>query len=87
MSKVIASGYLSVRAEDILANLNYDNEYCYGYKGIGGKTPENITAIKELKEHKMIDFWRGLMTDEGEVAGSGWCRSVKGNEYVEEFQL
>lgn len=87
MSKVVASGYLSIRAEDILAELFYNSEYCYGYSNFGGKTPENIAAIKELKEHGMIDFYRGLMTEEGEVAGSGWCRSAKGNKYVEEYEL
>jgi hypothetical protein len=87
MSKKVSSGYLSVRAEDILAELNSDEEYCVGYSYLGGKTPENVAAIKELKEHEMIEFWRGLMTDDGEVAGSGWCRSRKGNEYVEEYKL
>lgn len=87
MSKKVPSGYLSIAAEDILAEFYYDSEYCYGYAWFGGKTPENVAAIKELKKHGMIDFYRGLMTEEGEVAGSGWCRSVKGNKYVEEYQL
>lgn len=88
MSKKVSSGYLSVVAEDILTEMNGDNEWCISYRGIsGGKSPENVAAIKELKEHDMIDFYRGLMTEDGEVAGSGWCRSSKGNDYVEEFQL
>ncbi len=87
MSKTVSSGYLSVHAEDVLAELNSSEEYCCSYIDIGGKTPENIAAIKELKKHEMIEFWRGLMTEDGEVAGSGWCRSRKGNEYVEEFEL
>jgi hypothetical protein len=87
MTKVISSGYLGVRAEEVLAELYSDGEQCIGYSSIGGKTPENIAAIKELKEHGMIEFWRGLMTEDGEVAGSGWCRSKKGNDYVEEFKL
>lgn len=87
MSKKVSSGYLSVVAEDILAELHSDAEYCYGYRGIGGKTPENVAGIKELKEHDMIEFYRGLMNDEGEVGGSGWCRSPKGNDYVAKFEL
>lgn len=88
MSKKVSSGYLSVQAEDILCDLYDSIEYCVGYRGITGeKSPENVKAIKELKEHDMIEFYRGLMTEDGEVAGSGWCRSKKGNEYVEEFQL
>lgn len=88
MSKKVSSGYLSVAAEDILAELYSDSEYCVGYKFFnGGKSTENVAAIKELKENDMIEFYRGLMTEDGEVAGSGWCRSKKGNDYVEEFQL
>jgi len=87
MSKKVSSGYLSTAAEDILSLLHPDEEYCMSYSSIGGKTLENVTAIKDLKEHDMIEFWRGLMTEDGEVAGSGWCRSRKGNEYVEEFNL
>lgn len=85
MTKKVSSGYLSVAAEDILTVLYDGAEYCHNYDGIGGKTPENIAAIKELREHGMIEFYRGLMTEDGEVAGSGWCRSSKGNDYVREF--
>ena len=87
MSKKVSSGYLSVAAEDILATLYSDCEYCMPYVSIGGKTPENVAAIKELKRHDMIQFWRGLMDDDGKLAGSGWCRSKKGNQYVDEFEL
>lgn len=87
MSKKVSSGYLSVNAEDILAEMYSSEEHCVGYAFFGGKTPENVAAIKELKVHEMIEHWRGLMTEDGEVAGSGWCRSKKGNEYVDEFKL
>jgi len=87
MSKKVSSGFLSVAAEDALVAMYSTSEYCVGYNGIGGKTPENMVAIKELKKHDMIEFWRGLMTEDGEVAGSGWCRSSKGNEYVEQYKL
>lgn len=88
MSKKVSSGYLSVAAEDMLAEMYGDSSYCVPYNYFaGGKSKENVAAIKELKEHDMIEFHRGLMTDEGEVAGSGWCRSSKGSEYVNEYQL
>ena len=79
--------HLSVAAEKILIELCDDAMYCAGYKYIGGKTPENIAAIKELKSHDMLLFYRGLMNEDGDVGGSGWCRSERGNEYVEEFSL
>lgn len=88
MSKKVSSGYLSVTAEDVLCDIPYNDDWCVGYKSITvGKSPENVKAIKELKKHDMIVFYRGLMTEDGGVAGSGWCRSPKGNDYVEEFEL
>lgn len=88
MSKKVSSGYLSVQAEDVLCEISDNGEWCVGYRGITGeKSPENVKAIKELKENDMIIFYRGLMTEDGEVCGSGWCRSKKGNDYVEEFKL
>ena len=88
MSKKVSSGYLSVRAEDILAEMYSDSEMCVGYRFFdGGKSKENVEAIKELKANDMLEFYRGLMNDDGEVCGSGWCRSKKGNDYVEEYQL
>lgn len=76
--------------EYILSELRGDNEYCMGYRGLitPVKTQKILApAIKHLKELEFIDFYRGLMTEEGEVAGSGWCRSRKGSEYVEEYGL
>ena len=86
-TKPVPVGHLSVAAEQILIKLHDDSEYCAGYSYIGGKTPENIAAIKELKSHDMLLFYRGLMTEDGELCGSGWCRSREGNKYVEEFSL
>lgn len=88
MTKVVPSGFLSVTAENILVDLHPDGEMCVGYAWLdGGKSPENIAAIQELKDNGMILFYRGLMTEDGEVAGSGWCRSPKGNDYVEKYEL
>lgn len=83
----IGIGWLSGRAEGILAEMHADSEWCMPYRALGGKTPENVAAIAELKKHDMLEFHRGLMTDDGEVAGAGWCRSEKGNAYVDEFEL
>jgi len=84
-----SSGYLSVLAEELLSEMYSDSGYCVPYNFFaGGKSPENVAAIKELKEHGMLEFHRGLMDwDEMKPAGSGWCRSTKGNKYVDEFEL
>lgn len=88
MTKSNNKRYLSAAAEAILMQLHQDCEHCYNYRWLdGGKSPENIAAIAELKKHDMIEFHRGLMTEDGEVAGSGWCRSDEGNQYVGEFEL
>lgn len=76
---------------DIMAYLNSDEELCMGYKGLtaflGVSRPYLEPAIKHLKELGYLEFWKGLTTDDGEVAGSGWCRSRLGNQYVEEHDL
>jgi hypothetical protein len=47
-----------------------------------------MTWERNDHDHQTIQkFWRGLMTEDGEVAGSGWCRSRKGNDYIEEHEL
>lgn len=82
---------LNENEEAVLAELSGTEEYCINYaylNGLKGMTRKELEPIiKHLKELDFIEFWRGLMTEDGEVAGSGWCRSRKGNEYVEEQQL
>lgn len=73
--------------EAVLIELHQDSEQCVGYNWLSGTKEELKPIIKKFKELDLIEFHRGLMTEEGEVAGSGWCRSPKGNEYVEENQL
>lgn len=82
---------LTENEEAVLVELYSSEENCVGYKFIEGvnsmgrKDLEPI--IKHLKELGYINYWRGLMNEDGEVGGSGWCRSHKGNEYVEEHKL
>lgn len=82
---------LSDHENDVLIAMDSSEEYCIDYKGLEYSTHLERTElqkiIKHLKELSYINFWRGLMTEDGEVAGSGWCRSRTGNEYVEEHQL
>lgn len=74
---------------NILVEMHSDAEYCINYKWLShlGEPAELKKAIKHLKELDFLEFHRGLMTEDGEVAGAGWCRSAKGNNYVEEFEL
>lgn len=89
--KALSLGYLSREAENILRVLRDDAEYCDNYYSIESKTNLDTKtvrrAVQELKDAEMLKFYRGLMTEDGEVAGSGWCRSSKGSKYVEEYQL
>jgi len=75
--------------EKILQELYSDCGLCVGYSAIDGlgEMPELKKAIKHLKELEYIEYYRGLMSEGGEVGGSGWCRSGLGNQYVEEHQL
>lgn len=77
--------------EEVLITLNSDAEYCHNYKSLShylecGKE-DLIPVIERFKELGFLEYYRGLMNDEGEVAGSGWCRSKKGNDYIEEHEL
>ncbi len=82
---------LSENEEAVLIELRDSEEYCVNYayldgvKGMHRKELEPV--IKHLKELGYITFWRGLMDDDGVPAGSGWCRSRAGNDYVEEHNL
>lgn len=95
MTKPSISGETEVELpkleEDILAILSGTEEFCYNYDALVGTIGVSRKylepAIKHLRENQYITHWKGLMTDDGEVAGSGWCRSSKGNDYVEEHNL
>lgn len=85
------SRLLTKDEEAVLAELSSTEEHCLNYawlEGVNGLDRKGLQpVIKRLKELGFIEFWRGLMTEDGEVAGSGWCRSRAGNDYVEEWQL
>ena len=61
----------------VLECLNRDAEMCYPYDYICGETgltrDQAKAAIDRLREFGAVEFWRGLMNDDGEVAGSGFC--------------
>lgn len=61
----------------IIECLHWDAELCYGYDWICDTTKltrtEAKAAIDNLRDMGVVTFWRGLMTEEGEVAGSGFC--------------
>jgi len=79
---------LTEKEEEVLAELRYNSsEECLNYSWLPGTKEELKPIIKRLKELDLIEFHRGLMTEDGQVAGSGWCRSRKGNLYVAEHEL
>lgn len=75
----------------ILQEITSNSEYCINYQHLVGtnnlsrKQIEPIIA--RLKDMQFIEFHRGLMTEDGEVAGSGWCRTELGNRYLERHEL
>ena len=54
----------------------HDSDLCYGYDWIMDYTKvdrkETKKAVDHLRELRVISFYRGLMNDDGEVAGSGF---------------
>lgn len=60
----------------VLQALQYDSDMCYGYDWIMDYTKvdrkETKKAVDHLRDLQVIGFHRGLMNDDGEVAGSGF---------------
>jgi len=61
----------------VIGSLSRDSELCWGYDHICSETgltrQEAKKAIDNLRLYDVVHFWRGLMTEEGEVAGAGFC--------------
>lgn len=61
-------------------------ERCIAFDWIIGDTKltrkEVKNACKLLREKELVCFYRGLMTEDGEVAGSGYCISAKGQALI-----
>ena len=76
---------ISEDAESIL-HLFPERE-CINYNSLGGKTKENQSLVRELRTAGLIEHHIGLMNEDGEVLGSGWCLSQEGVSYVEKHRL
>jgi hypothetical protein len=61
----------------VLECLNRDAEMCYPYSYICDETKltrhQAKAAIDRLRSFGAVKCWVGLMTEEGDVAGSGFC--------------
>lgn len=62
-------------------------EFCTNFKLIARNTKLPIhdirMACRSLAKQGLAEFWRGLMTEDGEVAGSGYCITAAGREVME----
>lgn len=69
-----------------LKALSESEEWCYAYDYLEGETGLERKWLKpiiaKLRKLGYVEYWRGLMDDDGNVAGSGFCRSRAGNELV-----
>lgn len=61
-------------------------EYCISFAWISDDSKLNRkevqVACRALKSKGLVMFYRGLMSEEGQVAGSGYCISQKGKAYI-----
>lgn len=75
-----------------------DTEYCYSFDYLIGYHPEWTKPqlskeFKLLREMGLVEFNRGLLNDDGEAAGSGYCllygstAQEKRNKLIEEYNL
>lgn len=82
---------LSKTELEILQGLSND-EMCYAYNYICDITfPEVLERkeaqkiIKRLRGLGLVRYVRGLMTEDGDVAGSGFCLTIAGDKIVKEY--
>lgn len=77
--------------EVLFGSTRLHGEYCIGFDWIEGDTnlsrKEVKKAVHSLKEKGLAEFYRGLMDDDNQVAGSGYCISKKGVELAEKLEL
>ena len=76
--------FLNKNQYSILVELEY-MEHCKGYDRLEGHEKELKKEIKLLREYGYVEYHRGLMTEEGEVAGSGFCRNMDRNDEINEL--
>lgn len=86
MEKKINLSKNELKVLQVLHRDAYDCEICLAFDWIEGETKlskkEVQKACKVLREKELIEFHRGLMSDDGQVAGSGYCISYKGRAFL-----
>ena len=84
MSKEQTLKELTETQYEILSRLGSD-EYCRSYAGLSdiGDKKSLQPEIKKLMKIGLVELHRGLMNDDGEVAGSGFCRSYRKSKEIE----
>lgn len=75
-----------------LASLRADYcEHCvsFDYLSDESKIPvkELPSLMKSLRAKELVEFNRGLMTEDNEVAGSGYCLTSEGRKLVDKLEL
>lgn len=75
------------RVLEVLANDSLrDGEMCITFDWIEGETKLNTKDVRRscrsLRKKGFAEFYRGLMTEDGEVAGSGYCVSRAGEAFL-----
>ena len=68
----------------------HDEEWCYPYAPIEEETKLSRDIlereVKVLREVGLVKYVRGLVTEEGEFAGSGFCRTENVDELLNKYE-
>ncbi len=63
-------------------------EHCVGFDPMVRETGMHRAEVRRIVRHLSrrgyAEFWRGLCTDEGELAGSGYCITEAGRRALED---
>lgn len=67
------------------------DENCRSFSDIAGYAEISVKevrlACRSLRKKGLVEFYNGLLTSDGEVAGSGYCINKAGVEYVKNNSL
>lgn len=85
----IKLGPQELKVLKVLANYWHEEGNCIYFKTIRQEagTPKLSTgqirrACRSLKRKGLAEYHRGLFTEDGEVAGSGYCATEKGSNLI-----
>ena len=68
---------------EILDSMSWD--WGYPFRHFDGTKEEVRKELHILRDAGLVQYWRGLMTDDGEIAGSGYALNCNAKNIIEKL--